>query len=260
MKKTLVLLTLICAGIAAGAETPTTTYWGGDNGFDLLYIGSDNPNAFYCLSSTDGGSRLNKAQLPYLTTEGEETYDLLFKNVADAQFSLSQAVYFKTVKVGTGSPTTYTIDFGTSGSLHTTEEMNFGASTQSIVLKASLSDGEVVSILEQDHVYTRDLLCAMGNHGIWNAGTAESGAGKFNRISLTLSDMGSLNLTQHEGLFVNSIDALAVGEYGLLYTIGTDSHGKTTNILSLAVKTPEPATATLSLLALAALASRRRRH
>lgn len=56
------------------------------------------------------------------------------------------------------------------------------------------------------------------------------------------------------------MDKLAVGEYGLLYTVAPSSDGKTSNVLTLVAKTPEPATATLSLLALAGLAARRRRH
>lgn len=194
-----------------------------------------------------------------ILTEGNTDYDLVLSGSA-VNLEVGSAVYFNTVTPGTTAPTAITLNLGTDGSITTAKEMNFGAGKPTITLQVALSDSDVTALLGNETVYSRDLLSALSSHGIWNAGSGNGAPEKFDRISLTLSNIDALNLTQHEGLLVSDIDQLAVGEYGLLYTVGISSDAKTSNVLTLVVKTPEPATATLSLLALTGLCARRRRH
>lgn len=68
----------------------------------------------------------------------------------------------------------------------------------------------------------------------------------------SISGLDALGYTMKKGL-ITSMDDLANGQYGLILTDN--------KVLSLVAKgIPEPTTATLSLLALAGLAARRRRH
>lgn len=278
MKKTFFTILLLTASLAGAAQNINYTgngtsdllstsdwgyFWNIKNtaGSDLQYAGNpalkgtfNNGNPFNPADADDIDGGVYQA----LTTVGNRDYSLIFSGT-ECALTLNSAIYLDKVDVSGSLPTGYHINLGTEGMITTAQEMNFGASTQFIELEVELSDANVSLLLESGPVvYSRALLEAKSRSGIWNAGSNNYQPGKFDRISLTLSGADALNLTEHENLFISSIDELGEGEYALLYDGSTNAANKLTLVVK--AQTPEPATATLSLLALAGLAARRKRH
>lgn len=193
--------------------------------------------------------------LTAMQTEGNKAYTLIISGAVN--MTVDTALNFNKVSVGSTLPTSVTLNLGENGMITTAEELNFGSNKPAIELQVTLSDAVVTSRLEQETVYSRPLLDAEGNWGIWNAGEGDYMPGKLCNISLTLSGAEALGLRQKDGLFIKDTNTLDVGEYAILYA---PTSGNDYNKLTLVIKTPEPATATLSLLALAGLCARRRRH
>lgn len=263
MKKTLTLIALAFAVVSAQAAD-TTLYWGGNTHHDnLLEVQSGtSPSGltFPWLSNASGGGRMDANEYTTLTTEGDTTYSLKFNLTGDVDFALNDAVYFNSVTVGASMPTNYTIDLGTKGSITTAEEFNIGNAHKtdgSFTLSADFSAETMAELIADAHngtatEYSRDLLVAGGKNGFWNL----SERYEHGHLTFTSGALASSGLV-YAGI-VKDADQILNGQYGLVYTelAGNSNYEK----IMLVAKTPEPATATLSLLALAALASRRKRH
>lgn len=243
MKKSILAL-MALAGMASAATD--LIYWGGANGEDLLTISGG-----YTPYLAQDSHRANGSVVTALTTENNADYNLVFNpsqdsNVATPSFKLNQAIYLNQLNVaGDTLPTSFTIDFGTAGSITTSSNINFGQSVTSITLSASLTEAQLAA-LAAGEVVTRTLMTGKGNSGIWNFGDSH--------ISKTFI-IDNLEGYRYVGK-VTSAEQLQFGQYGFIYNdtaYGPDS-------IQLVVQAPEPTTATLSLLALAGLAARRRRQ
>ncbi len=269
MKKTLTLIALAFAAVTAQGAS-TTLYWGGnthkDNLLEIQSGTSESGLTFPWLSNASGSGRMDADELSTLTNPGDTTYDLKFNLTGDVDFALNDAIYFNSVTVGANStmPTNYTIDLGTKGSITTAREFNVGNAHNtdgSITLSADFSAETMAELTAAAHngtvaEYSRDLLVANGNNGFWNL-KEHYDNGHLTFSSQTLAESGLVYVG-----FVGSADEILNGQYGLVYTeLGTAGvNGGARESVMLLARTPEPATATLSLLALAALAARRKRH
>lgn len=233
------------AGMASAATD--LIYWGGANGEDLLKISGG-----YTPYLAQDSHRASESVVTALTTENDATYNLVFNpsqdsSVTTPSFKLNQAIYLYEVNVaGDTLPTSFTIDFGTAGSITTGSHLNFGQSVTSFTLSASLTEEQLSTLAAAPgNVVTRTLMTGKGGNGIWNF--IDRGTKKITIDNLE----GYVYVGQ-----VASAEVLKNGEFGFIYTGDKAS----ANSLQLVVKAPEPTTATLSLLALAGLAARRRRQ
>ena len=114
-------------------------------------------------------------------------------------------------------------------------------------MKATITANELADLQREGSVVTRTLLYADGNYGVWNFDTA-----KEKTITIAgLESYTSKNL-------ITSVDDLEANEYGFISTTKKGENGPG-SVYLVAKAIPEPATATLSLLALAGLCARRRR-
>lgn len=244
MKKTLIALMALAGAASAASEL---IYWGGNNGQDLLTI----QNGYTPYLSTNGSNRAPGSIVDTLKTVGDVTYDLTFaskkdSNVRTPSFALNDAIYLNSLTVGSLNPTSFTINFGTAGSITTAQNINFGEAVTSFTLSASMTDEQLVD-LEAGKVVTRTLMTGNANWGIWNFG--DKGTKTF--------IVDNLDGYKYVGAVANA-DELQAGQFGYIYndTGSIDSVDLVVKGLSI----PEPTTATLSLLALAGLAARRRRR
>lgn len=249
MKKTLIALMALAGVAAAGTDL---VYWAQSTGGDLLKIDEENGNMPY-LGKADGGSRAGTDVIDSLTNVGDKTYTLHFRdNDVNVHFAVNEALYFDQIYTSATTITSYTIDFGAEGSI--TAGTNFdgwgGAIRfrQGASVTLNVAAGELNSLLGvkgEAGLYTRDLIItpatsANGVNGMWN-----------------VTDKLKVNLTgaigyDYEFAKVDSIDQLQEGQYTYIVSGGD-------KITFAARAVPEPTTATLSLLALAGLAVRRRR-
>ncbi|MBQ8517761.1 MAG: PEP-CTERM sorting domain-containing protein [Akkermansia sp.] len=238
----------MASSVALGATD--LTYWGENRGADLLTI--TNGSTDYL--TEDGFRRADASVVTELKTAGSTTYNLVFSPTSDGDeyapnFALNDAIYLNSLTIGTSLPTSYTIAFGTNGSITTDQNINFGTSVTAFSFSASMTDAQLAQ-LATGAVVTRDLLTGRANWGIWNY--VDKGTKTF-----TVDNVG--DAYEYVGA-VGDVAAMAEGTYGYVYS---DSSG--TDKVTLVVKgiaappVPEPATATLSLLALVGLAARRRR-
>lgn len=243
MKKSILAL-MALAGMASAASD--LIYWGGANNYDLLTISGG-----YTPYLAENSHRAPGSVVTALTTENDTTYNLVFNpsqdsNVVTPSFALNNALYLNQLTVaGDTLPSSFTIDFGTAGSITTARELNFGQSVTSFTLSASMTEDQL-SALADGNVVTRTLMSGKGNYGIWNFG---------NRGTKNFT-INNLEGYDYVGA-VASAEALQAGQFGYIYTDTASADSVTLVVKGLS--TPEPTTATLSLLALAGLAARRRR-
>lgn len=152
------------------------------------------------------------------------------------------------VQVGTytHSSSTITMNFGTNGSLTTSSNVNFGQSLTQASFTAGVTQDQM-AILATGGSVTRTLLTGTSNWGIWNL--FDHGTKSF--VVEGLEDYEFVGM-------MKDASSLQAGQYALVYS---DTNG--TDTVSMVVVgqelVPEPATATLSMLALAGLLARRRR-
>ncbi len=267
MKKNLFALTLILGG-AVSASAATALRWAQTEGQSKDILSISGWHYFWNLQDDDGttrpdqaggnvwagvpgdGSTLQSSQgsvYNALSTAGNEEYSIVFTSES-VDFTLNQALNLYQFDVSEETlPTNWTIDFGTSGSITTANHLNFGQDTTVITFRADLAKEDMDTVLAGGSA-TRTLLEGKGDYGIWNMGDGDE---KKNVASASLNAAGLTNVG-----FVRSTDDIGDGQYGFLYLDTADSDS-----LQLVAKglVPEPTTATLSLLALAGLALRRRR-
>lgn len=192
---------------------------------------------------------------PTLTTNNGIQLD--FDSAQDSiAFSVNEALYFQGVNVNGsaswGEPQTLTINFGESGSIYSRWQFTVGQNVKeenggSMNLVAALSTADALTLAGAGS-FTRTLMAVSDEtsssnyHVFWNVSDANA--------SITVASLDAAGYKAVRGY--TTLDALNDGEYALAYT------GKQVNLIVKAI--PEPATATLSLLALAGLAARRKRH
>ncbi|MGN0864944.1 MAG: PEP-CTERM sorting domain-containing protein [Akkermansia sp.] len=251
MKKSIIAL-MALAGMASAATN--LIYWGGADEEDLLTI-KDGYTPYLAQNST----RADGSVVTTLTTENNADYSLVFDpsqngNVTTPSFKLNQAIYLNQLDVAGDKntnkpfPTSFTIDFGTAGSITTSSHLNFGQSVTSITLSASLTTEQLSTLAAAPgNVVTRTLMTGNGDSGIWNFIDAHV------TKKITIDNLEGYQCVGQ----VASAEVLENGQFGFIYTGGGQYSA---NSVQLVVKAPEPATATLSLLALAGLAARRRRQ
>ncbi|MGN0864943.1 MAG: PEP-CTERM sorting domain-containing protein [Akkermansia sp.] len=248
MKKSIIAL-MALAGMAS-ASSPYLYYRGGANGYDLLTI--ENGYAPYLIQN---GNSAPQSVVTTLTTEDSSKYEFYFdpsrdSNVATPSFALNQAIYLGRLVAMGSTLSSFTIDFGTAGSITTYYQIDFGSSVTSIKLSASLTTEQLSTLAAAPgNVVTRTLMTGKNAYGICHFG--EENISKIFSIN-------NLEGYEYKGLVASDED-LQAGEFGYIYT----NTGNGPDYVQLVVKglgTPEPTTATLSLLALAGLAARRRRQ
>ncbi len=246
MKKTLITL-LALAGVAAAATD--LTYLGGNNNKDLTSI-EDSNFPYLGLGNTYANSNI----LESITTVGNKDYNLTFDDTGAVSFIVNESLYFNQIYT-TGAVTSYTITFGANGSLNaaTKKDQTWGGSIQftqnaTVTLNIGVSEEQLANttageIFKRTVINSTDTL----KNAIWNV-----------TDKLTVNAIG-LNGYENVGL-VADVTTLQAGQYGYMKVLSGDENSGGADGISLVFKAiPEPTTATLSLLALAGLAARRRR-
>ena len=147
-----------------------------------------------------------------------------------------------------GKSTTGVITLGQGATIEATS-LSFvaGQTNQSLSITGIFGEAEMAELTADNGVQSKLLTT---NLITLTAGVLNM---TVNSTTVTLGNIKGLDDLGYSNVgLITSVDELEVGEYGLLYsTSGFQLAGKII---------PEPATATLSLLALAGLAARRRRH
>ena len=187
------------------------------------------------------------AKLPYNNTDNK-TYSTTIALGDNSSFSVG-TLYLGTRNNAntTGVIQNSTINFGsnatlTAGTIQSVAEIKECSSSLTL---AALFDTQTMSSLSDlslaGTTYSRTLI------------TMTNGFVDLSTDDISLSAITSLDTLGYEKVgVITSLDKLEAGQYGLLYA---------NKKVSLVAKTiPEPTTATLSLLALAGLAARRRRR
>lgn len=247
MKKALITLMLF-GGIATAATE--LRYWAGNEGHDLTEI---EDGSTLWLGVADGTKGADASVVTSITTQGNTDYSLVFYAAEAVHFAVNDDLYFNQIysaddtKVGS-----YTIDFGSTGSITAATDYNgWGGAirfTQSAAVTLNVEVlGSQIHPLAHGELFTRTLIStplttAANVTGMWNVTNNMT-------INLTGDVLGLSGYTWMGA--VSDVNALQAGQFGY-----TNSYGDT---VALVVCVPEPSTATLSLLALTGLATRRRR-
>ncbi len=266
MKKTLITL-LALAGVAAGAQNLTIGSSTTGN-FDLLDGNNDNTECNISVTETATISRIDGSSINNLTTITLKVADnatFTINGYAKLPYNNTQKTYNTSITLGNNSSfvltgvlylgsrnSSYTgivqnsaITFGDGASI-TAQSIDTVASaggTSTLTLTANFASDDLLGLtgasLEGTR-YERTLI------------TTTSGLANYSTGNITLTAIDELDLLGYKNVgTITDASTLKVGEYGLLYA---DNKVKLVGMVI-----PEPTTATLSLLALAGLAARRRR-
>lgn len=258
MKKTITLICALALSTVASAATSVTLGYQSDlnsnepnqaitDGADLFgYSGWGYALYLY----PKGTSRLhladkdNKfaptAEKIALTTQGNADYDLMLNSAfGDYNFSVNEAVYansFTLVNVYDKNLHNLTINFGDSGSITTQNQFNIGQGIHTY-------DGASEFLISVKGTTTASINRTLITcKEFWNVANVHS-AGKLNLSAEGMDGFTNVGV-------VTSAEEIGEYEYGLVLNASS---------LTFVSKVPEPATATLSLLALVGMAARRRR-
>ena len=186
------------------------------------------------------------AKLPYNNTSNR-TYSTAITLGNNSSFILTGILHLGSRNAeSTGITQNSTITFG-SGARLTAASISTVASaggTSYLTLTANFADSALQGLADTTQYgtsFTRTLI------------TTTNGLTNYSTGNIKLTAIKELDLLGYSNIgTITSLDALHAGEYGLLYA---------DNKVKLVGKViPEPTTATLSLLALAGLAARRRRR
>ena len=273
MKKTLTALMAACLISMANAETTITI--NSESTGDIFRINGNNDNTWVyevtesasvgnIRPNTGGGKvgsvTLNIADNATLTTSGwvglNHMADINFTGTvilgSNAKLDINGgSLQFNSKNdnpANSGKSTNGIITLGQGATIEATS-LSFvqGQTSQSLSITGIFGEAEMAELTADNGVQSKLLTTNLITltQGVQNM-TVDSTTVTLGNIK-GLDDLGYSNV----GL-ITSVDQLEVGEYGLLYsTSGFQLAGKII---------PEPATATLSLLALAGLAARRRRR
>ncbi|MGN0836064.1 MAG: PEP-CTERM sorting domain-containing protein [Akkermansia sp.] len=167
------------------------------------------------------------------------------------------------------------LNLGATGSITTGGAFQLKKVTDAkhtLTFQATLTDGEFSQLNDalgtgQSLTIAHQLVSATGNYGIWNIENYNLVLGNivaldelgFSRAeSIGISGVTISGMSQEDVITLIS-GQMACGTYALVSLQGPNE-SDAGDCIYLAVKVPEPATATLSLLTLAGLAARRRRR
>lgn len=266
MKKTLITL-LALAGVAAGAQNLTINSSTTGN-FDSL---NGNGNTECNISVTEtatidriDGSAINNLTTITLTIADNSTFTingyakLPFKNTTNtyntsitlgnnSSFVLTGTLYLGSRNgQSTGIVQNSTITFGNGASITAPNisTVESAGGTSSLTLTANFSSSDMLGLTNAS---------MWGKHYERTLITTTSGLTNYSTGNITLTKINELDLLGYKNIgTITDASNLKAGEYGLLYA------NNTVKLVGSAI--PEPTTATLSLLALAGLAARRRRR
>lgn len=235
MKKT--IITLLALAGAAGAEVTPTSIWSYDD-YDLTQTG-----------------KIDLSSLNLSTAEGADGYTLMLTFSSDVSFSQGSGSILWLSSIGATDTGNYTSSTGTlgyrSGNGYTAGLAMFNAANGSSSTDEVLWNGGGISHNN----------AAFGGTTIFM--TSQGGVATLYELT---SD-GNLKLTsQNEGLLSADVKSMWIGNWnteGSNFSAGTADIALYSGVLTTSqmnsLMVPEPTTATLSLLALAGLAARRRR-
>lgn len=183
----------------------------------------------------------NYAKLPYNNTN--KSYSTTVSLGENSSLTLGGILYFGTRNASyTGITQNTVINMAAGSSIKAAAISTVAAAggTSSLTLNAALAEAEIQTI-RSGSTFSRTLV------------TTTNGFTNYTLDNVTLGNIDALAALGMTNVgVVNSIDSIGVNQYGLVMA---------DNKLTLHVsEVPEPATATLSLLALAGLAVRRRRR
>ncbi|MGN0828576.1 MAG: PEP-CTERM sorting domain-containing protein [Akkermansia sp.] len=195
-----------------------------------------------------------------LTTLGNTDYNLSLGGT-NVDFKLSSNVYINGLSTVSGLTST-TIRFS-GGTLTSSGSMNFGSSTITLDVSAIAAEDDIskTTLLSSDRIYGFGI--DFDNLTLSGGSMDYKGVLFYNRNAKKYYNSADISISNgyygvKDGATAVTIDQSAWGSY--LVADITANSGASIKSLSYLTVVPEPATATLSLLALAGLAARRRRH
>lgn len=266
MKKTLIAL-MALAGVAVGAQNLTITSETTGN-FDQLNGNNNNTECNISVTETAtiariDGSGINNLTKITLTVAADSVFTIT--GYANLPFNNTSKTYNTSITLGdnssfvvggvlhlgsrnssyTGIKQNSTITFGDGASI-TAQSVSTVASaggTSTLTLTANFTSNDMLGLADDalsGTRYERTLI------------TTKNGLTNYSTGNISLTAIEELDLLGYKNIgTITNASALKVGEYGLLYA------NNTVKLVGSVI--PEPTTATLSLLALAGLAARRRR-
>lgn len=216
--------TILLSTVGANWSNEGSIYWGGTNSTINLTV--DANYTPWRIKTADN------ATINSLTLNFTGNHTLSVPSNSDANFAFTNVV-------------TLNINFGSGGLISTGQVIDLGSDDLNLNFTSTTDITKVKAGL-----YTRDLMVSTGT--IWysdNYLKEPSGTGKINFRD---SGLDAAGYTFKGFVDAKNSSSLAAGEYALALD-GTQKYQLVAHII------PEPTTATLSLLALAGLAARRRR-
>ena len=264
MKRTIITL-LALSSVAAAAQNLTIDSTTTGN-FDQLN-GNGNTECNITVTETATITRIDGSSINGLTTINLTVADnsiFTIDNYAKLPFNNTSQTYNTSITLGNNSSfsvgtlylgtrnTTYTgitqistINFGSDASITagSIETVASAGGTSSLTLTANFASNDLLALADA---------ALSGTHYERTLITTTSGLVNYSTGNITLTAINELDLLGYKNIgTITDASALKVGEYGLLYA------NNTVKLVGNVI--PEPTTVTLSLLALAGLAARRRR-
>lgn len=271
MKKTLITLMALSGALSTGYAAETTITLNGNSSGTIQFTGSSTYDTYVYdtvanasvakLEPYSGGASMKTVKLNVakdvtltvsdyvkLNNKAQTNVTGLITLEDGAKLSVTNYIQFNSANGNSGNSTTGVITLG-KGATITANSIDFvdGQSKQSLTLNALFSDENMLNLESEavaGTIYTQNLITL--TNGIRYMGAITS----TNLILNNISQLDALGYTNVG--YITSADKLEKGQYGLVYT--------NSGMKLAAAAIPEPTTATLSLLALAGLAARRRRR
>ncbi len=264
MKKTIIAL-LALGGIAMGVETVTinsestgTLWTNGGTATEYVFQVVDNASIAGIGVTTNGGN-LKKVTLQIeegksLTTSGalqlnnraQTNFEGVITLEAGSTLNVGGIIQFNSSNGNTSYTTTGAITLGQGATISATSlDFVSGQTTQSLTITGTFDAEKLAGLTASTY--------GEGTSVVTNLITLTGGVKNLGVEQMTFSDIAALEALGYTNVgVVNAASLVTRGTYGLVYS--------NTGFQLMAVSVPEPTTATLSLLALAGLAARRRRR